>query len=113
VGAERFLREVQIGAKLNHPHILPMYRSGQAEGLLFYTMPYVEGDSLRQKLEREGQLPIDEALDIARQVASALHYAHKQGVVHRDIKPSNILLSEGGALVMDFGIARIRRERNN
>ncbi len=106
VGGERFLREIQYGMRLNHPHILAIHRSGQADGFLFYTMPYVEGESLRKRLERERQLPLEEGLEIARNVASALEYAHKQGVIHRDIKPENILLSSGGPVVMDFGIAR-------
>ncbi|MFV1988488.1 MAG: serine/threonine-protein kinase, partial [Gemmatimonadota bacterium] len=92
VGAERFLREIQIGAKLSHPHVLPLYGSGQAEGFLYYTMPYVEGETLRERLDREGQLPIEESLEIARQVSGALNYAHEHGVVHRDIKPENIML---------------------
>jgi serine/threonine-protein kinase len=106
LGADRFLREIDIAAHLNHPHILPLYDSGQAEGLLYYVMPFVEGESLRDRLEREGALPIREAVRIARQVAVALEYAHAAGVVHRDIKPGNILLSSGEAVVADFGIAR-------
>ena len=106
LGPERFLREIQIAAQLQHPNILPLHDSGEADGLLYYVMPYVEGESLRQRLEREVQLPIDDALHIARQVADALAYAHGHGVVHRDIKPENILLSGGHALVADFGIAR-------
>jgi serine/threonine-protein kinase len=105
VGSDRFLREVEIAAKLNHPHILPLYDSGDADGFLFYVMPYIKGESLRLKLEREKQLPIDEALAIARQVAAALGHAHAQGVIHRDVKPENILLYEGEAMVADFGIA--------
>src|SRR5438067_9292308 len=106
LGAERFLREIQIAAKLHHPHILPLYDSGAAGELLYYVMPYVEGESLRQRLEREKQLPVEEALAIARQVAGALAYAHRNDVVHRDIKPENILLESGEAVVADFGIAR-------
>jgi hypothetical protein len=106
VGAERFLKEIHIGTRLSHTHILPLFGSGQEDGLLYYTMQYVDGETLRDRLDREGQLPADEALDIACEVASALDYAHRQGVVHRDIKPENIMLSEGGAVVMDFGIAR-------
>src|SRR5256885_3038221 len=109
LGAERFLREIQIAAKLHHPHILPLYDSGAAGELLYYVMPYVEGESLRQRLEREKQLPVEEALAIARQVAGALAYAHRHDVVHRDIKPENILLSGGEAVVADFGIARAIR----
>src|SRR3989449_1776347 len=106
LGAERFLREIQIAAKLHHPHILPLYDSGAAGELLYYVMPYVEGESLRQRLEREIQLPVEEALAITRQVAGALAYAHRHDVVHRDIKPENILLAGGEAVVADFGIAR-------
>ena len=105
LGADRFLREVEIAASLNHPHILALYDSGEADGLLFYVMPYVKGESLRHKLEREQQLPIDDALRITRQVASALAHAHDQGVIHRDVKPENILLYESEAMVADFGIA--------
>ena len=105
LGAERFLAEIQTTANLQHPHILPLHDSGQADGLLFYVMPYVEGETLRARLEREQQLPIDEAVRITREVASALDYAHRHGVIHRDIKPENILLHEGQALIADFGIA--------
>jgi serine/threonine-protein kinase len=105
LGAERFLREIDIAARLNHPHILALYDSGTADGFLFFVMPYIAGDSLRQKLEREGQLAVEEALRITTQVASALDYAHAQGLVHRDIKPENILLHEREALIADFGIA--------
>jgi serine/threonine protein kinase/tetratricopeptide (TPR) repeat protein len=105
LGATRFLKEIQITARLSHPHILPLHDSGEAEGLLYYVMPYVAGESLRGRLERETQLPIGEALRITQQVASALEFAHHQGVVHRDIKPENILLHEGVAMVADFGIA--------
>jgi serine/threonine protein kinase len=105
LGPERFLREVEIAATLSHPHILPLYDSGDADGFLFYVMPYVKGESLRSKLEREKQLPVDEAVAITRQVASALGHAHAQGVIHRDVKPENILLYEGEAMVADFGIA--------
>ncbi len=105
LGPDRFLREVEIAAKLSHPHILPLYDSGDADGSLFYVMPYIKGESLRVKLKREKQLSVEEALAITRQVASALAYAHAQGVVHRDVKPENILLHEGEAMVADFGIA--------
>ena len=105
LGAERFSREIRIAAGLTHPHILALHDSGEADGLLFYVMPYVRGESLRQRLTREPQLPIDEAIRIARQVASALDHAHAQNLVHRDIKPENILLHEGEAMVADFGIA--------
>jgi TolB-like protein/tRNA A-37 threonylcarbamoyl transferase component Bud32 len=106
VRAERFLREIQIAAQLTHPHILPLYDSGAAEGILYYVMPYVEGESLRDRLQREPQLPLADALQIAREVADALSYAHQHDVIHRDIKPENILLHAGHALVADFGIAR-------
>ena len=106
LGPERFLREIEIAARLTHPHILPLHDSGEMDGLLYYVMPFVEGESLRDRLAREHQLPIDDALHITRDVASALAYAHGQGVVHRDIKPENILLSAGHAVVSDFGIAR-------
>ena len=105
LGAERFLREIAITARLDHPHILTLIDSGEADGFLFYVVPYVRGESLRTKLEREKQLPLEEALRITRQVASALDYAHHQGVIHRDVKPENILLHEGEAMVADFGIA--------
>jgi serine/threonine-protein kinase len=106
LGAERFLREITIAAQLHHPHILPLYDSGEAGGLLYYVMPYVEGESLRARLDRETQLPLEDALQIAREVADALAYAHRHDVVHRDIKPENILLESGHAMVADFGIAR-------
>ncbi len=106
MGAERFLREIELVANLSHPHILPLHDSGEAAGALFFVMPYVEGGTLRDRLKREGRLPVEEALRIARQVADALDYAHRQDVVHRDIKPENILLSEGHALVADFGIGK-------
>src|SRR6058998_2354758 len=106
IGAERFLREIKLAAGLTHPHILPVYDSGEANGLLFYVMPNMEGHSLRERLERERQLPLDEALRITREVAFALDYAHRHRVVHRDIKPENILLHEGAAMVADFGISK-------
>jgi serine/threonine-protein kinase len=105
LGPERFLREIEISANLNHPHILPLFDSGEADGFLYYVMPYVEGESLRDRLSREKQLPIHDALKIAGEVADALGSAHKQEVIHRDIKPENILLEEGHAVVADFGIA--------
>jgi serine/threonine-protein kinase len=105
MGAERFRREIETAARLDHPHILPVFDSGEVQGLLWYTMPYVEGESLRQRLERAGQLPIEEALRLTREAADALDYAHRHGIVHRDIKPENILLSGGHARVADFGIA--------
>jgi serine/threonine protein kinase len=106
VGTERFLREIDIAARLAHPNILPLLDSGDAAGLPYYAMPYIAGESLRERLKRETQLSLDEAIRIARDVADALDYAHAQGVVHRDIKPENILLQGGRALVADFGIAR-------
>jgi eukaryotic-like serine/threonine-protein kinase len=105
LGPERFLREIEIAAGLTHPHIIALYDSGQAGGFLYYVMPCIRGESLRQRLLREKQLPIGEALRVTQQVASALHYAHARGLVHRDIKPENILLHEGVALVADFGVA--------
>jgi len=106
LGSERFLREIQIAATLQHPHILPLYDSGSVGSLLYYVMPFVEGESLRERLAREKQLPLDAALQITREVGSALQYAHEHGVVHRDIKPENVMLSAGQAVVADFGIAR-------
>jgi serine/threonine protein kinase/tetratricopeptide (TPR) repeat protein len=106
LGPERFLREIRTTAQLTHPHILPLLDSGQAAGMLFYVMPYVEGESLQARLAREKQIPLDDALQIAREVAEALWYAHSHGVIHRDIKPGNILLESGHAVVADFGIAR-------
>ncbi len=106
VGADRFLQEIRTIARLTHPHILPLHDSGEADGLLYYVMPYVQGESLRDRITREGQLPLEEALEITSEVADALSYAHSQGVVHRDIKPENILLEEGHAVVADFGVAR-------
>jgi serine/threonine-protein kinase len=105
LGSERFLSEIRVTANLQHPRILALYDSGEADGLLYYVMPYVEGESLRDKLDREKQLGIDEAIEITRSVASALDYAHRHDVVHRDIKPENILLHDGQPLVADFGIA--------
>ncbi len=105
LGGERFLKEIRLTANLQHPHILALHDSGEADGLLFYVMPFVEGESLRDRLSREKQLPLDEAVRIAREVASALDYAHRHHVVHRDIKPENILLHDGQAFVADFGIA--------
>jgi len=105
IGAERFLVEIKTTANLQHPHILPLHDSGEADGTVFYVMPYVEGESLRDRLNRERQLPVDDAVRIAREVADALDYAHRHGVIHRDIKPENILLHDGRALVADFGIA--------
>ena len=105
IGAERFLAEIKITANLQHPHILPLFDSGEADGYLFYVMPFIEGETLRDRLTREKQLPVADAVRITTEVASALDYAHRHGVVHRDIKPENILLHDGQALVADFGIA--------
>ena len=106
LGSERFLREIDIASRLTHPHILPVHDSGETDGLLFYVMPYIEGESLREKLARVGQLPVEEGLAIAREIADALAYAHDLDVVHRDIKPGNVLLLAGHAVVADFGVAR-------
>ncbi len=106
LGGDRFLREIEIAGRLQHPNILMMLDSGEVDGLLYYVMPYAEGESLRQRLEREGQLPIDDALHISREVASALAHAHAQGVIHRDVKPDNIMLTGGHAVVMDFGVGK-------
>ena len=105
IGAARFLQEIRTTANLQHPHILPLHDSGELDGTVFYVMPYVEGESLRARLVHVKQLPVDEALRIAKEVASALDYAHRHGVIHRDIKPENILLQDGAAVVADFGIA--------
>jgi serine/threonine-protein kinase len=110
LGPERFLREIETTATLRHPHILPLYDSGEIGGALYYVMPLVEGESLRARLAREGQLSLDAAVRIAHEVAGALSYAHTRGIVHRDIKPENILLESGHAVVTDFGIARAVRE---
>ncbi|MCE2903316.1 MAG: serine/threonine-protein kinase [Gemmatimonas sp.] len=105
LGGERFLSEIRTTARVQHPHILPLLDSGDADGLLYYVMPLVTGETLRARLERERQLPIADAVRIAREVVSALDYAHRQHVIHRDIKPEHILLHDGSALVADFGIA--------
>ncbi len=106
LGPERFLREIEVAAHLTHPHVLPLYDSGEAAGLLYYVMPYVAGESLRHRLNREKRLPLEDALRIAREITDALSAAHAHGLVHRDVKPENILLEEGHAVVSDFGIAR-------
>ncbi|HYT82443.1 MAG TPA: serine/threonine-protein kinase, partial [Gemmatimonadales bacterium] len=103
---ERFIREVDLSSKLSHPHIVPIFSAGEAGGLFYYVMPYLEGESLRHRLQRERRLALDDALHIVRDVADALHFAHAQGIIHRDIKPENILLSGEHAIVADFGIAR-------
>ena len=105
VGGERFLAEIETTANLQHPHILPLFDSGEADGLLFYVMPYVAGESLRERLDREHQLPVDDVVGIATNLGEALEYAHRQGIIHRDIKPANVLLQGGKALISDFGIA--------
>ena len=105
IGAERFLAEIRTTANLQHPHILPLFDSGVADSFLFYVMPFIEGETVRDRLTREKQLPVGEAVRIASEVAAALDYAHRRGVIHRDIKPENILLHDGSALVADFGIA--------
>ena len=105
IGADRFLTEIKTTANLQHPHILPLFDSGVSDGFLYYVMPFVEGETLRDRLTREKQLPIADAIRIGTEVAGALDYAHRQGVIHRDIKPENILLHDGRALVADFGIA--------
>ncbi|HXV17272.1 MAG TPA: protein kinase, partial [Gemmatimonadaceae bacterium] len=106
LGPDRFLREIKLAARLNHPHILPLFDSGEKDGFLYYVMPYVEGESLRERLDRQKQLPVEEAVHHTSAIASALDYAHRQGIIHRDIKPENVMLYEGEAMVMDFGIAK-------
>ena len=106
IGSDRFLREIHLAAKLSHPHILPLFDSGESDGCLYYVMPNVEGQSLRDRIDAEGMLPIEDALKVTREVADALDYAHRNGVVHRDIKPENIMLHDGHALVADFGIGK-------
>ena len=104
VGAERFLAEIETTANLQHPHILPLFDSGEADGFLFYVMPHVEGESLRERIDRDKQLPVEEAVQITTAVAHALQHAHDRGVIHRDIKPANILIQDGQPVVADFGI---------
>jgi len=106
LGVERFVREIEIAANLTHPHILPLHDSGEADGFLYYLMPYIEGESLRERLNREGKLSVQEVVRLTDEIAAALSYAHEHGIVHRDIKPENIMLSGGRAVVADFGIAR-------
>ena len=105
LGAERFVVEIKTTAALQHPHILPLFDSGEADGFLYYVIPYIEGETIRERLSRETQFGIDEAIRMAREVADALDYAHRHGVIHRDIKSENILVHDGRAMVMDFGIA--------
>src|SRR5688500_18598530 len=106
IGADRFHREIQTAARLMHPNIITVFDSGSAADMLYFVMPYVAGESLRDRLQREGRLPVDDAVRITSQLASALRYAHDSGVVHRDIKPENILLSDGHAWLVDFGVAQ-------
>src|SRR5256712_5873716 len=113
LGSDRFQREVLLAAQLSHPHIVPLFEADEADGLLFYVMEYVDGESLRQRLSRQGPLPVDDAVGIAAEVGDALQYAHENGVIHRDVKPENILLSRGHALVSDFGIAKLMEERGD
>ena len=106
LGADRFLREIAITAQLHHPNILTLIDSGEADGLLYYVMPFVEGESLRSRLKREAPLPTSDVLRLLRDVVDALAHAHRHGVVHRDVKPDNIMLFEGHAFVLDFGVAK-------
>src|SRR6185503_13020764 len=106
LGSDRFLREIELAARLNHPHIVPLFDSGNAEGFLYYVMPVVEGETLRDRLLRDGQIPLEESLQLVRGMAAALDYAHRQNVVHRDIKPVNIILRDGETPEMDFGIGK-------
>src|SRR5436309_11918445 len=106
LGTDRFLREIEIVAQLQHPHIVPLYDSGEADGSLYYVMPYEAGLSLRERVARDGQLPIDDVVQILRDVCEALSYAHERGIIHRDIKPDNVLLSGRHAMVADFGVAK-------
>ena len=106
IGSDRFLREIKMAASLQHPHIVPLYDSGETDGFLWYVMPYIKGESLRDKLDREHELPIAEAVRILRGVADALAFAHGEGIVHRDIKPDNVMMSGRHAVVTDFGVAK-------
>ena len=110
LGIDRFQREVLLAARLSHPHIVPLFEADEADELLFYVMEYAEGESLKDRIAREGPLPMDEAIRIAAEVGDALQYAHESGVIHRDIKPGNILLARGHAMVTDFGIAKVIAE---
>lgn len=113
LGSDRFQREVLLAAQLSHPHIVPLFEADEADGLLYYVMEFVDGESLRQRLSRDGPLSVDDAVRIAAEVGDALQYAHENGVIHRDVKPENILLSHGHALVSDFGIAKLMEERGS
>ena len=106
VGSERFLREIKIAANLTHPHILPLHDSGEAEGFVYYVMPFIRGQTVRERIVKEGELPVNETVRIIRGVVDALAFAHSEGVVHRDIKPDNVMLTGGHAVVADFGIAK-------
>jgi serine/threonine protein kinase/tetratricopeptide (TPR) repeat protein len=106
IGTTRFFQEIRLAARLNHPHIIALHDSGETDGTLYYVMPFIDGDNLRARLDKQGRFPADEAVDLAQQIASALDYAHRLGVVHRDIKPENVMIYEGEALVADFGIAK-------
>ena len=106
LGRERFLQEIRLAASLTHPNILPLHDSGDADGILWFTMPLIEGDNLRHRLDREGQLALGDAIHLLGQIADALAYAHRRQIVHRDIKPENILLHEGHAIVADFGVGK-------
>ncbi|MGI9627515.1 MAG: serine/threonine-protein kinase, partial [Longimicrobiales bacterium] len=110
IGADRFLREIKTAANLTHPHILPLFSSGEADGFLYFVMPYVDGESLRVRLTKEKQLPVADAIQITREIADALAYAHEQGVIHRDVKPANIMLVAGHAVLADFGVAHAMAE---
>ena len=113
VSFERFNREILLAAKLQHPHIVPLLAAGESNGLPYFTMPFVDGESLRVHLARHGELPVNTAIRILREVASALAYAHEHGIVHRDIKPDNVLLSGGSAMVTDFGVAKALSASSN
>src|SRR5690348_3919496 len=113
LGSDRFQREVLLAAQLSHPNIVPLFEADEADGLLYYVMEYVEGESLQDRISRKGSLPVEESVRLATEVGDALQYAHDCGVIHRDIKPANILLSRGHAVVSDFGIAKLMEDRGN